>query len=376
MSCKIFVSAGELSGDIHGGNLIKEIKNLIPEIAISAIGGDNMNTAGAELLYHIRDTSFMGFSEIIKHLPTIVKIWRNTLNLLDTQNPDLVVLIDYPGFNLRLAKAANRRGIPVVYYITPQLWAWHESRVEKIKKYVDKAICILPFEKEWYKERGLDVTFVGHPLLDKVDESKSSAKIRSEKASHLIGLFPGSRIQEVEKHLPIMINAIKILREEFQNLEAAVGVTPGANCESLENRFQYEWLYWLRGRNEDIMKQSDLLIASSGTISLEAVIYRTPLIVIYKMSPISFWIGKRVVKVPYIAMANLIAGRGGIPELIQDMATPENISKEAMLILKNSEERKKMQQFLDDVVKRLGKPGASKRVAKIIIDFLKDQNGK
>lgn len=376
MSYKILVSAGELSGDIHGGNLIKELKNLIPEVKISAIGGDNMNAAGAELLYHIKDTSFMGFSEIIKHFPSIIKIWRNTLNFLDDRNPDIVVLIDYPGFNLRLAKAAKKRGISVVYYITPQLWAWHEARIEKIKKYVDKVICIFPFEKMWYKEHGLDITFVGHPLLDKIDTSKSSAKIQSEKASYLIGLFPGSRIQEVEKHLPTMISAIKILKEEFQNLEAAVGMAPGLNYESLKNRFQYEWLYWLRNKNEDIMKQSDLLIVSSGTASLEAVIYRTPMIVIYKISPISFWIGKRVVKVPYIAVANLIAGRQGIPELIQDRATPENISKEAMLILENSEERKKIQRFFNDVIKKLGRPGTSKRVAKIITDFLKNQNGK
>lgn len=373
-SAKIFISAGELSGDLHGGNLIKEIKKLEPNISISAIGGDNMASFGANLLYHIRDTAFMGFAEVIKHLLSIRNIWRNTLQFIDAEKPDLIILIDYPGFNLRLAKAAYKRQIPVIYYISPQVWAWHQSRVKNIKKYINEVLCILPFEENWFKERGVNVTFVGHPLLDqhtdnKLTPSKHLQNITT-RASHLIGLFPGSRKQEIERHLSAMINAVLLMRKDFPKIEAVVGVAPAIDFTQYKKQFPYRWLHWIRGENDEIMQNSNFLIVSSGTASLEAAIFQTPMLVIYKMSTFSYWLGKLVVKVPYIAMANLIGEKQGIVELIQRNATPEKIAQEAYKILNNPYIENETSMFLKGVSEKLGAPGASKRAAEIITGYI------
>ena len=373
-SAKIFISAGELSGDLHGGNLIKEIKKLEPNISISAIGGDNMARFGANLLYHIRDTAFMGFAEVVKHLPSIRKIWQNTLQFIDAEKLDLIVLIDYPGFNMRLAKAAYQRQIPVIYYISPQVWAWHQSRVKKIKKYINEVLCILPFEENWFKERGVNVTFVGHPLLDQHTDDKltPSKHLQNiiDRASNLVGLFPGSRKQEIERHLSVMINAILLMRKDFPKMEAVVGVAPAIDFTQYKEQFPYKWLHWLSGENDEIMQNSNFLIVSSGTASLEAAIYQTPMVVIYKMSPFSYWLGKIFVKVPYIAMANLIGGKQGITELIQHEATPEKIAQEAYKILNTPDVENDIRLFLKSVLEKLGAPGASKRAAEIITGYI------
>ncbi len=377
-SNKIFISAGELSGDVHGGNLIKEIKKLEPNISISAIGGDNMARYGAKLLYHIRDTAFMGFVEVIKHLSVIKNIWRHTLIFIDKEKPDLIILIDYPGFNLRLAKSAYKRRVPAIYFISPQVWAWHQSRVEKIKKYTKEVLCILPFEEGWYKERGVNATFIGHPLLDshinKKREISEHLQNILNRASNLIGLFPGSRKQEVERHLPVMIKSVDFLRKDDPKMLAVVAIAPEINIERYKERFPYKWLHWIKDENDGIMQYSDLLIVSSGTASLEAAIHQTPMVVIYKLSPLSYWLGRRIIKVPYIAAANLIAGRQGITELIQHHATPKNIAKEANKILESQDLQKEMKSFFKEVKKKLGQPGASKRAARIIVDYIRKAN--
>ncbi|MBL7135101.1 MAG: lipid-A-disaccharide synthase [Candidatus Marinimicrobia bacterium] len=377
-SNKIFISAGELSGDVHGGNLIKEIKKLEPNISISAIGGDNMARYGAKLLYHIRDTAFMGFVEVIKHLSVIKNIWRHTLNFIDKEKPDLIILIDYPGFNLRLARAAHKRGIPVIYYISPQVWAWHQSRIKNLKRHTKEVLCIFPFEESWYRERGVNATFVGHPLLDikssKHKIPKPPPKIKTKNASHLIGLFPGSRKQEVNRHLKILIRSAEILREKHKNLEAVVAIAPDINFDKYKRAFPHIWLHWIRGRNDEIMLQSDLLILSSGTVTVEAAINQVPMVVIYRLSPISYLLGKIFIRIPFIAMANLIAGIRGVPELIQKKASPQNIATEAERVLANPEIRHKIKNFLKDVSSKLGRPGATKKASKIIISHIHSIN--
>lgn len=377
---KLFISAGEPSGDFYGGYLIREIKNLHPELYITAIGGDNISGTGANLLYHIRDTAFMGFTEILKHLPFLWKVLRNTIDFIKTEKPNLVILIDYPGFNLRLARAAHKNGIPVIYYITPQVWAWHSSRVKKIKKYIKEVLCIFPFEEPWFRKYGVNATFVGHPLLDIYDNKKKSIEpssiIRTGNVSHLIGLFPGSRRQEVNRHLDIMVDSIKTLRKNFPELKAVVAVAPDINTDDYESRLPYKWLQWIRGKNYEIMQQSDFLILSSGTSTVEAAIHQTPMVVIYRLSQISYWLGKLLVRVPYISMVNLISNIQGVPELIQHKASPENISIEAERILKNKKIENETKIFLKNFSSKLGPKGASRRAAEIIVHHIHPSNEK
>ncbi|MDO9548075.1 MAG: lipid-A-disaccharide synthase [Candidatus Marinimicrobia bacterium] len=370
----IFISAGELSGDIHGGNLVAAIRKKQPETSISAIGGDNMSSAGATLLYHIRETSFMGFAEVVRHLPFIYKLWKKTLRHIDRTKPDLVVLIDYPGFNLRLAKAITKRNIPVVYYISPQVWAWHQSRVKKIKKYTRLVLCILPFEENWLKSRGVNARFVGHPLIDQVAKIREinpgSESIKPENATPFIGLFPGSRRQEVQRHLPVMLKVVHRLKESYPDLHVAVSIAPDIDISAYEKENSRAWIHWLRDQNHRIIQSAGLLIMSSGTATLEATLFQTPLLVIYRLSNVSYLMGRLLVKVPFISVANLIANKKGITELIQHDATVENIVNEAKALLSNSEYREQMVQFLSMVTGKLGESGASDRAAEMILKFL------
>ena len=370
----IFISAGELSGDIHGGNLVAAIRNKQPEISISAIGGDNMSSSGATLLYHIRETSFMGFAEVVRHLPFIYRLWKKTLRHIEQTKPDLVVLIDYPGFNLRLARAVTRRNIPVIYYISPQVWAWHQSRVKKIKKYTRMVLCILPFEEKWLKNHGVNAKFVGHPLRDQIEKihksSSDDEETRPDNANPYIGLFPGSRRQEIQRHLPVMLETVHRLKKIYPALHVAISIAPDIDMTAYEKQQSSEWIHWLKNRNHRIMQSADLLIMSSGTATLEASLFLTPLIVIYRLSQISYLMGKMLVKVPFISLANLIANRKGITELIQHEANSNNIVHEANILLSDSEYRAQMIQFLTEVNQQLGKPGTSDRAAEIILNFL------
>ncbi len=372
MSSKhIFISAGELSGDIHGGNLVFALKKKNPALKITAIGGDNMSAAGAELLYHIRETSFMGFAEVIGHLPFLRKLWRETLRHIDQSKPNLVVVIDYPGLNLRLAKAISKRNITTIYYISPQVWAWHQSRVKKIKKYTKMVLCILPFEEEWLKNHGVNAKFVGHPLIDQISKEQfANESLRHRNYSHLIGLFPGSRSHEVHRHLPVMIEAVHLLRNEFPNLAAAIAIAPDIDMSSFRKDHDFEWLTWVRDRNHQLMREADLLIMSSGTATLEATIFKTPMVVIYRLSGFSYRLGKLLIRVPFITIANLIADQAGIPELIQHDANAEKISYEAKALLSSSQRRAEMIRFLEKVTEKLGIAGASETAAEIILSKL------
>ena len=369
----IFISAGELSGDIHGGNLIAALKKLAPELSITAIGGDNMAFAGAQLIYHIRETSFMGFAEVIKHLPAVRRLWKTTLNHLDETKPNLAVVIDYPGFNLRLAKALTARQIPVIYYISPQVWAWRESRVKKIKRSTQQVLCILPFEEEWFRKRDVAAHFVGHPLLDQIAKEQSQNEIvqplRPPEAKPFIGLFPGSRQQEVERHLPVMIDTIRLLKKKFPAIKAAVAVAPEINLEQFIND-KDDLLFWIKNHNHQLIQESDGLIMASGTATLEATIFQKPFTVIYKMSGISYLLGKRLIKVPFITIANLVAGQQVVTEFIQTYATAPNIATEVEAIILNQAYRERIAHSLAEVVHQLGEAGASDRAAKIILSYL------
>jgi len=368
---RIFISAGELSGDLHGGKLVEALKASRPDLEIHSIGGDHMAAAGAELLFHIRETSFMGFAEVIKHLPAIRNIWKRTLAHIDTFRPEVLVLIDYPGFNLRLAKACHARGISAIYYISPQLWAWHQSRVKQVRKYIEEVCCILPFEEKWYRDRGVRAEFVGHPLLDQdLTEPDSGASGKMRPAKPYIGVFPGSRNQEVHRHLPVMISALARCRKSYPSLRADVAIADNLDLSQYQRDFPFDWIRWRRASNRTIQQQADILLMSSGTATLEAAIHATPTIVIYRLSNFSYQIGKQLVKVPYISIPNLIAGEGGLPELIQHDVNPENIAAEIQRLLSDPNTMQAMKTFMLGVRKKLGQAGASQRTAAKILNQL------
>ena len=374
-SKKIFISAGELSGDIHGGDLIHSLTNKQTDIDITAIGGDNMQEAGADLLYHIEETSFMGLVEVVKHLPKIYSIWRTTKKHIQKIQPDLIILIDYPGFNLRLAKFANKHNIPVVYYISPKIWAWKEYRVKTIRKSVDKVISILPFEVEWYRERGVEVEYVGNPLVEQfepVKEPKKSNFIHNPQ----IGLFPGSRNQEVDSLLPTMIKGVQKLKSKYSGLEARIAMAPGVDFKQYRSEYPFPWLEWEQGNNTEIMRESDFLIMCSGTATLEATVLNTPMVVLYKVSPLTYLLGRWLIKVSFISLTNLIADKEIVPELIQYRADSDHIYSVVKDYFQNPDKINQMRKDLAQVTRMLGEEGVSKRAGEVVLKTIKqyDQN--
>lgn len=370
MAQNIFISTGELSADIHAAKMVSELKRVAPEINIFANGGDNLKDAGAQLLYHINDISFMGFAEVIKHLPFIKKVFDKTIKFIEENNIDLVILVDYPGLNLRFAKQIKKRNIKVIYYISPQIWAWHQSRVKTVKKYVDKVLCILPFEPKWFIEHGVDAEYAGNPLMDKEISQKSADIEGIEKDDQFIGLFPGSRVQELEMHMPVMIEAAKKIRQKYAKMKFVIAMAPGRDFSRYQQLYDFSWLKWVSGQNDEIMQEAQYLIMVSGTASLEAALIKTPMVIIYRTSGFTYRLAKIVAKVNYIGLANLIANREGIRELIQHEVTAENIFQEVDNYFANPAKKTEMQQFYNDVQEKIGDPGASAKAAGIVMEFL------
>jgi len=370
MTKKIFISAGELSGDIHAGRLVKELLVKDESLGIFANGGDNMLNAGAELLYHINDISFMGFAEVVKHLPLIKKIFDDTINLILENQIDLVVLVDYPGFNLRLAKALHKHNIKVVYYIVPQIWAWHQSRVKQMKKYVDKAICILPFEPKWFVDHCVDAVYAGNPLMDK-DFTEQSNKIDGiAEGEKFIGLFPGSRKQELENHFDVMMDSAQKIHKNHVHLKFVIAMAPGRDFSEYQDKYQFDWLIWKEGQNDTIMQRAEFLIMVSGTASLEAALIGTPMVIIYKTSNITYFLAKKLANIEFIGLANIIAQKKGIHELIQKDMTADKIFVEVDNLLENPAERKRFEEFYTEVQDKIGGSGASQKTAEIILELL------
>lgn len=370
---KIFISAGELSGDVHGGNLVTALTGLDASVRITAIGGDNMAKAGAQLLQHIDKIAVMGLTEIIKFLPRIYRMWLDTKKHLKTNRPDLIILIDYPGFNLKLAKYAAKINIPVVYYISPKIWAWKEYRIKTIRKCVDKMICILPFEEAWYEKRGVQAFFVGNPLIDQYTPVTCPQLSEKKIKNPVIGLFPGSRAQEINSLLPDMIMAVEQIRYNYPDTIAKIAMAPGFDFTKYQNKYTKIWLKWEEGRNSEIMKEADILIMASGTAVLEATVHNTPAIVTYKVSKITYWLAKKYVNLKYVSLPNIIAKEEVVPELIQNESNSDNITKKALQILKKPEKRRRMKEKMAGITKQLGTKGVAKRAAKIILDTIEQK---
>ncbi|CAN5139465.1 lipid-A-disaccharide synthase [soil metagenome] len=375
-----YIIAGEASGDLHGSNLVKELQVLDSRADIRCWGGNKMEAAGATLVKHYRDLAFMGFAEVIKNLPTIFKNLDFCKKDIIAFKPDALILIDYPGFNLRIAEWAKKRGIKVIYYISPQVWAWKESRVKGIKKSVDKMLVILPFEKEFYKKWQYDVEYIGHPLVQVIDEFKmqqageaSVYKIASfpNKGVNIIALLPGSRQQEILKKLPVMLQ----VAADFPDYHFVVAKAPG-----LEDNFYHELLAPYKNVSSVVNKTYELLsvakaaLVTSGTATLETALFEVPEVVCYKGSAVSFQIAKWLVKIKYICLVNLIMDKEVVKELIQNEMTATNIKTELKKILSDTAKKQQLQQDYRALKALLSKGGnASANAAKSIYSFLMAQ---
>lgn len=369
---RILISAGEASGDLYAGAVTRGIKQLNPEAEVFGMGGDCLREAGGEVLFDIKDHSLMGFVEVLKKLPDVWKLRNAFIDLMEKRKPDVLLTIDYPGFNMRLAKQAKERGINVVYFIAPQVWAWRPGRAADVAKVTDKIACIFPFECDFYKSYGADIEFIGHPLVDTVKPSlsrKEAEELAGKRTGHpLILLMPGSREMEIQRLLPVMLDAVKILKQKRPELDFAIPRAATIAKEILEDSVRQAGLNirLIEGHNYDVMSVADLAIVTSGTVTLEAAMCGLGCEILYKSSPVSFWIAKRVVKIPNIGLPNIVAGRQIEPELLQDDCTPENISFTALELLE-PERFAQLQRDLQEVKEKLGEPGAVKRVAELVL---------
>ena len=375
-SKKILLVAGEVSGDLHGAHLMEAIHHLHPEVQFFGIGGDRLEKRGMKLLYHSHSLSVVGITEVFLKLNHIFKALRSLKKSLDRERPDLVILIDFPDFNLRLAKMAHRKDIPVLYYISPQIWAWRPKRVKLIAQWVKKMLVLFPFEVPLYEAAGVDVEWVGHPLLDIVKPSLSPKEAfeRFDLDPHLrtIGLLPGSRNQEVERLFPPLIASIQLLQREIPNLQFVIPLAPGILKRTISH-----WMKnipvpvkMVEGWAYDVMNLSELLITASGTATLEGAILGKPMVIIYKVSWLSYWIGRTLIRVDHIGLVNLVAGREIVPELIQNDVNPRRIAEEAFRILKNPALQQQMTEEMTGVRRNLGEHGAVQRAARIVASML------
>ncbi len=364
------MSAGEPSGDLHGSMLITELRKLA-KIEVYGMGAEKMEQAGCRILYDCSGLSVVGFSEILSKLRRLREATRILNEFMLKEKPTLLILIDYPGFNLRLARMAKAKSIPVVYYVSPQVWAWGHWRIKLIEKYVDELICILPFEPDFFRDYAVNTTFVGHPLLDvvksKVSRTDFLQNLQLKKAKPLIGLLPGSRKEEIRRVLPIMVK-VKERLEQLIDPEFVLILFPGVSGEVRDILGECAMnIKIVENEKYEAISHSDLLLCTSGTVTVEALILETPMLILYKVSLISWLIGKLLVKIPYIGLVNIIAGKELAREFVQFAARPKEIVKASLESLKAKD---RVTRELKSVSKKLGKKGAARRAAIVVEQIL------
>jgi len=371
--CKIMISVGEASGDLHGASIATELKKIKPNIKMFGMGGKAMREAGVELSHDFADLDVMGFVEVIKNLPRFFRLRDELVEIMKKEKPDVLLIIDYADFNMRLAKCAKKLGIPILSYIPPSAWAWRKGRAKSVANLVNKIASIFPFEAEVYRAAGADVTFVGHPLLDIVKPSMSKEEsyqfFSAQAGEPIILLMPGSRKQEITKLLPIMLESAEKILQEKPNCQFFLPVASTISQEILKNILNnYKVKVRLTSENiYDLMNIADTAIAASGTVTLEAAILDLPVVVVYKMSAITYFIGRLLVKIPNISLPNIVMEERMIPELLQDEVKPENIAQEVMRLLKTHPHAKEVHKKLLMMKEKLGSQGAVKRVAEEVL---------
>ncbi|MBP1742470.1 MAG: lipid-A-disaccharide synthase [Deltaproteobacteria bacterium] len=372
----VLIVAGEASADLHGSHLVTALKRLDPGLTFWGIGGLRLQEAGVRILFNSSDMAVVGLTEVVSRLATVTRAYLTLKTLLRKNRPVLLILMDYPDFNLRLACAAKQFRIPVLYYISPQVWAWRKGRVETIRRCVDRMAVILPFEKEFYRERGLHVEHVGHPLLEEIPTDLDGEKVRTElglhQASPVLALLPGSRKEEVTNLLPVMIKAAERIRSRHARLKCLLPRASTIPPELIDGLLEETSLdvQVIQGDVYRVLKACDLALVASGTATLEAAILETPMVIVYRVSSFSYWIGRMVISVPFIGLVNLVAGEEVVPELIQDDVTPERLAREAMDILDHDDRLREMARKLRALRETLGQGSASGRTARIALDMM------
>ncbi|HTY36270.1 MAG TPA: lipid-A-disaccharide synthase [Bacteroidota bacterium] len=366
------IIAGEASGDLHGSGVVRELRKANPGVEIFGVGGDRMKSEGMHLIYHVNELGFMGFAEVIRHLP-VIRSMKNALEtVLRHKRPGVVLLIDYPGFNLRFAQTAKRSGSKVVYYISPQVWAWHRSRVKKMKGIVDKMLVIFPFEADLYRKEGIDAEFVGHPLLEVLrsglDRKEFCNRFGIAPEKKILALLPGSRKQEIEMIFPEMLKASRTIAAE-EDMEVVVAIAPTLREEYFRTLYNLEGVRLVKDATYEVMQNADFALVTSGTATLETALFGTPMVVVYKTSWPTYLIGRLLVQVKNIGLVNIVAGKQIVPEFIQQRANASTLAQDVIALLRNQSALSAMRDELSKVRGRLGEIGASERVAQRILQL-------
>lgn len=370
---KYYIIAGEASGDLHAANLLKELKKLDSQASFRGWGGDRMQQEGTTLVKHYRDLAFMGFTEVVMNLRTILSNISFCKKDILSEQPDVIILVDYPGFNLRIAEFAKQNNIRVFYYISPQVWAWKQSRVEKIKKSVDRMFVILPFEKEFYKKFDYEVDFVGHPLLDAIEQQKHEPVSREQWLQHnklpakpLIALLPGSRKQEITTMLPLMLS----ITNDFPGYQFVVAAAPSVPQTYYQALMRNKNASLISDQTYALLAHSEAALVTSGTATLETALFEVPEVVCYKGGQISYLIARSLVKVKYISLVNLIMDQEIVKELIQSNLNFSNLENELKKILEPVQ-RERLRSEYQALKQKLGGSGASEKTAKLMVGYLK-----
>jgi lipid-A-disaccharide synthase len=364
--------AGEASGDLHGATLARALKSLEPGIALVGMGGSRMEAAGVRLLHGIDRAGVVGGTEVLGRLPALVRILRDLGHRLAELRPRALVLIDFPEFNLRLARRARAERIPVVYFMAPQVWAWRRGRLQTMARDVTRVLAVFPFEVGLYQDAGVPVDFVGHPLLDvlpPIARAAARAGLAAED-EQLVGLLPGSRVAEVQRHLGVLLGAAQKILGRESRVRFALPLAATIRAAEVEGSIRDAGLavQVLRGEAYRVMAGADLLLLASGTATLEAACYGTPMVVLYRLSRLSYALARLLVRgVSHISLPNIIAGRGVVPELIQGQATPARLARAALALLRDGEARARQQAVLREVRARLGQSGAGERAARAVL---------
>lgn len=375
----ILISAGEVSGDLHAAAIARELKKIDSDTQIFGMGGEELRKAGGEVLFDIKEHSVMGFIEVIKRLPKLFKLKSDFGKLMDERKPDCFITIDYPGFNMKLAKMAHAKNIPVVCFIPPGAWAWHRSRAKEVVKFATKVACIFPFEYDVYKEAGADTEFVGHPLVDIVHPSmtaEEACEFAGKRQGHpLVLIMPGSRLMEIEKMLDVLLAGARILQDKHPEIDLAMPRATTIPKELLLGRIGKYGLNIkiTEGNNYDLFSVADLALATSGTVTLEAAMLGLGSVIVYRTNWLNAFIARLVLNIPFIGLPNIVAGRQVLPELLQENFTAEKVAAAAEELLQ-PERNKEMENDLAFVRQKLGDSGAVRRVAELVLRVAKSKN--